>query len=131
MDSVDLVKHSFHSPAGLISSYLTSFPNHGLFLAREHPLELWQEFQLSFNLPGEDGRIVCRAEVLWRNDNQGEHPKGVGVMFTDLASDDRQRLDNYIRTWGRRDELLDGRMVRIFPMEENTDRSEDQNGAAG
>lgn len=118
MKPIDLIKHSFFSPAGLISNYLSSFPNGGLFLARPEKLELWQQFRLSFNLPGEEKRIECPVEVLWVNRVAGEFPVGVGVMFTGLNPEDRRRLDNYIRTWGRRDELMNGRMVRIFPMDE-------------
>lgn len=121
MDNEPLITHSFISPAGLVSNYLTSFPGGGLFLVEKTDVRMWDRFRLRFNLPGEDLTIESLVEVLWLNELPTDRPRGVGVRFVELEPDDRGQLDDYLRNWGRRDDLLGGRLTRIFPMDETNE----------
>ena len=114
----DKLRHTFLDPRDLVIAYLPSFSGGGLFLPTEHPLELWSEVALIFNLPGLQRNITCRVEVLWVNLTGGEDQPGMGVRFLDMAPEDRAALDEYLKLHARRDELLAGRYHHIFPADE-------------
>ncbi len=112
------INHTFASPAAVVESYLTSFPGGGFFLPTTSPFNMWTRFRLRFNLPPDEEFIDCVVEVLWINGPGGEAAPGMGVHFVDISPDDRARLDDYLKRWGRRDDVLDGRLTRLFPLEE-------------
>lgn len=82
-------------------------------------LDLFDQFELTFNLPPDDGSITCRAEVLWLNVGQSGLASGMGVRFVEIEPHDKSRLEEFLKRWARRDDLLGGRYFRIFPVEES------------
>ncbi|MBW1712952.1 MAG: PilZ domain-containing protein [Deltaproteobacteria bacterium] len=119
---VPTFRHRFFEPSSLVRSYLPAFPGGGLFIRVEKPFDLWTRFELTFNLPPDGDLITCLVEVTWVNKGDPALTTGMGVRFVRLSPEDRAKLDNFLKTWARQDNLLDGRYVRIFPLSEDPDQ---------
>ena len=73
----------------------------GVYLATDTPFDVGYRFLIEIDLPNAKGQIKGNCEVIWVNQIEAkDYPKGMGVQFTDLASKDRQLLDEYLTEIG-------------------------------
>ncbi len=79
---------------------ITNVSQLGIFVCTEEPLEVGRVLSLKFS-PPESETFVMRGRVQWVNKVRafGENPNpGMGLVFTDLTPEDRERLVAVIRT---------------------------------
>lgn len=80
---------------------ITNISEMGIFVATREPLEVGTELTLRFVPPGAAEPFVLAGQVQWVNPVRmlSENPNpGMGVRFTNLSRDDRERLVDAIRT---------------------------------
>jgi type IV pilus assembly protein PilZ len=79
---------------------ITNISQFGIFVRTMEPLSIGTHCQLRFSPPGM-GPFALAGQVQWVNPIRalGDNPNpGMGVRFTDLTHDDRERLVEVIRT---------------------------------
>ena len=62
----------------------------GAYFTQTFPMALGRRVQLRFELPEDDKKIECKAEIVTAKD------LGMGVHFIDLSETDRARIDKLI-----------------------------------
>lgn len=115
--------HRFFDPEAFVKSYIPTVPGRGLFLRTDKPFALWTRFELAFYLPNDEQKVVCLVEVIWVNRGHPQLTDGMGVRFVNLSQADRTRVEEFLRTWARREELFDGRYFRFFPLDDRVDQT--------
>jgi uncharacterized protein (TIGR02266 family) len=71
----------------------------GAFLQSELLLEVGDELEVTFAIPGELRRIQVHAKVAWATRGGGAQEKaGMGLQFTDLRESDRQLIADFVRS---------------------------------
>lgn len=85
------VVYSSASPP--IEGRLEDLSETGMFIETSHPLEVGAELEFSLTLPGDESEKPVRghAKVVW-----SDQAVGVGVHFTDLKDEDRERLKWFV-----------------------------------
>jgi Tfp pilus assembly protein PilZ len=109
-------RHHFYDPQALVRSYLPTFPGGGFFLRTEEPFSLWTRFLLTFDLPPDGEALTCLVEVIWVNKGQPDTIQGMGARIVKMDPRAQARLEVFLRTWARKEELFDGRFFRISPL---------------
>ncbi len=120
------IHHRFSDSKTLVKSYLTSFPGGGLFLRTDQPFDLWTRFELIFDLPSGNVQISCEVEVIWLNRNTSDQNDGMGVRFVKIAPEEKRKLDEFLNTWARHDDLFGGRYVRVVPLTGTQDKDDSE-----
>jgi uncharacterized protein (TIGR02266 family) len=71
----------------------------GAFLESELLLEVGDELEITFAIPGELRRIRAHAKVAWATRSSGAKRKpGMGLQFTDLKQSDCQLIADFVRS---------------------------------
>ena len=85
------VVYSSSSPP--IDARLEDLSETGMFIDTSHPLEVGAELEFTLALPGEESEKPIRGQgkVVW-----SDHAVGVGVHFTELSDQDRERLKWFV-----------------------------------
>jgi len=85
-----------------IKGYLGNMSTWGLFIRTDNPLKPGHKFSLKLNLPGVEGTLKLRCEVVWvREQAEGPHrPQGMGIKFRDIDMQDYRILKQYIKEQG-------------------------------
>ena len=84
---------------GVINTETLDISLEGAFVRCLDPLEPEEPFKMVINVPNSDRRLAVDSEVVWVNVHGPDHsvtPRGMGVQFTQLSSDDRQFLNRMI-----------------------------------
>ena len=57
------------------------------------------QLKLNFQLPGDSHKISVIAEVVWCREKDERPPfyPGMGVIFTEIKDEDRERLDRFVK----------------------------------
>ncbi|MEE8408214.1 MAG: PilZ domain-containing protein [Myxococcota bacterium] len=71
----------------------------GAFLRSDLLLEVGEEVEVTFRLPGEIRQIRARARVAWAT-RQSDHKgvAGMGLEFVDVGAQDRSAIAAFVRT---------------------------------
>ena len=70
----------------------------GVYLVTDRPFDVGSQFLIEIDLPGDKGQLTGKCEVVWVNEIEAEdYPKGMGVQFVELASKQRQLLEEYLQ----------------------------------
>lgn len=70
----------------------------GAFLHSELLLEIGDELEVTFGLPGEIRPVRARARVVWATRGGGDGEKaGMGLEFIDLTEEAAQAIDRFVR----------------------------------
>lgn len=88
--ALDVVYSSGSPP---IDARLEDLSETGMFIETSHPLEVGAELEFTLALPGDEaGRPVRgQGKVMW-----SDQAVGVGVHFTDIKDEDRERLKWFV-----------------------------------
>src|SRR5438105_4734913 len=71
----------------------------GIFVRTTDPLAVGTEVRLRFTPPSAPDGFMLRGLVQWVNSNVRTSPNpGMGIRFTELTADDRERIVEVIRT---------------------------------
>ena len=70
----------------------------GAFLESELLLEVGDELEVTFAIPGELRRIQAHARVAWATRSGVKGKAGMGLQFTDLKASDRQVIADFVRS---------------------------------
>ena len=70
----------------------------GVFLQSATPRAVGDRIRLQFRLPGRGQPVQLIGEVVWHNlDPSKAGGVGMGLRFVDLAADDREIVERYLR----------------------------------
>lgn len=88
--ALDVVYSSASPP---ITGRLDDLSETGMFIETSHPLEIGAEVEFTLSLPGDgsDKPVRGTGEVVW-----GDGAVGVGIHFTSLTDEDRERIKWYV-----------------------------------
>ena len=84
---------------GVINTETLDISLEGAFVRCLDPLKPEEPFKMVINIPNSDRRLAVDSEVVWVNVHGPDHsvtPRGMGVQFTQLSSNDRQFLNRII-----------------------------------
>jgi uncharacterized protein (TIGR02266 family) len=84
---------------GVINTETLDISLEGAFVRCLDPLKPEEPFKMAINIPNSDRRLAIDSEVVWVNVHGPDHsvtPRGMGVQFTQLSSNDRQFLNRMI-----------------------------------
>ena len=84
---------------GVINTETLDISLEGAFVRCLDPLKPDEPFKMIINIPNSDRRLAVDSEVVWVNVQGPDHsvtPRGMGVQFTQLSSNDRQFLNRMI-----------------------------------
>ena len=84
---------------GVINTETLDISLEGAFVRCLDPLKPEEPFKMVINIPNSDHRLAVDSEVVWVNVHGPDHsvtPRGMGVQFTQLSSNDRQFLNRMI-----------------------------------
>jgi Tfp pilus assembly protein PilZ len=62
------------------------------------PKDVGEEFNIEFEIPKTDIRIICRARVIWnrRFSQKGANEPGMGLKFVDLDPDTAAKVEDWV-----------------------------------
>ena len=70
----------------------------GAFVTAKTMPELGTKLNVTFKLLGEV-TIGCLGDVVWVCDGKSsKHPKGFGIMFTDILKNDKRQIRAYLKS---------------------------------
>ncbi len=84
---------------GVINTETLDISLEGAFVRCLDPLKPEEPFKMVINIPNSGRRLAVDSEVVWVNVHGPDHsvtPRGMGVQFTQLSSNDRQFLNRMI-----------------------------------
>jgi len=83
-----------------IKAYTSNISKGGVFIKTSTPLQAGDMFLLRLQLPDIAEPLKIKCQVAWRRketEATPEQPAGMGVKFEEMAKNDRDTLNNYIR----------------------------------
>jgi uncharacterized protein (TIGR02266 family) len=91
---------AFKNRQSFVRAFTGNISNEGLFIKTEQPLNIGERFSLTLTLPDFSEPIKATCEVVWtRGQEETEgRPPGMGVRFCEISEEDRQLVNQYIRT---------------------------------
>lgn len=93
---------------GFFKDYAQNISLGGIFLRTDNPFPAGTKVNLSFSLPGYNGLIETKGEVIWvvkKDDSEeGRGSPGMGIKFEDLSLESKQIIDKLIPQIGSIDE---------------------------
>ncbi len=93
-----LVRVEYSTVDELFSEFTQDINEGGLFIETEKPQDTGTEVSLRFNLPGSSDALQTTGRVVWVRSHGGSAPAGMGIEFDELTRDDRQRINEMIRS---------------------------------
>ena len=80
-----------------LANRMTNISRGGFFIEANLPLD--SEIDLRFTIPESQGAIDAKGRVIWNYDmrkNSARLVSGSGIKFTEIALEDRRRLEDYL-----------------------------------
>lgn len=96
---------SFRDHQSFLKAYTGNISNGGLFIKTEKPLNQGEKFLLKLQLPNLSGPMKIKCGVAWikkEPDATDTRPNGMGIKFLEMAKEDRQALQTYIKSLMKR-----------------------------
>jgi uncharacterized protein (TIGR02266 family) len=92
------IEIEFKEEMDFIKAYLLNISGGGLFIKIDEAFLLDTIVQLRFTLPGNSRFIEAEGKIVWCNPKggRGYFPKGIGIKFTKLDSDDAERIKTFV-----------------------------------
>ena len=92
-----LLKATFETLEQFREAIVCSLSPGGLYLTTDRPFDIGSQFFVEIHLPDDKGLIKGKCEVAWVNLSEGtRYPKGMGVVFIEIAPEYKDRLDSYL-----------------------------------
>ena len=86
----------FRESGSFIKSYMINVSRGGVFIKTGHPLPLESELSLKIQLPGDTEKIAIQGKVVWTNSHSKAFPVGMGIQFTDIAPEHKEKIDAFV-----------------------------------
>jgi len=97
-DRADLVvRVDYQTVDEFFSEFARNINEGGLFVESETPHPLGTRVDLQFQLPGSDEPVQVSGAVVRTSPGSADEPPGMGIVFDDLDSQTRQRIDELVR----------------------------------
>jgi uncharacterized protein (TIGR02266 family) len=92
------IEIEFKEEIDFIKAYLLNISGGGIFIKIDEALLLDTVVHLRFTLPRDSRHIQAEGKVVWCNPKggRGYFPKGIGIKFTKLDSDDAERIKAFV-----------------------------------
>jgi Tfp pilus assembly protein PilZ len=79
----------------------------GVFVEREHPIEIGETVEVHFRLPGNEIPVTARCRVAWWHPEKAplvskSLPAGMGLAFVDISEADRTKIREQLAEHFRR-----------------------------
>ena len=78
--------------------YAKDLSKSGMFISTVNPRNIGEEFSISFKIPKDGPRVICRCRVVWKREYD---PKtliepGMGMEFVDLPPEIGKKIDEWV-----------------------------------
>jgi type IV pilus assembly protein PilZ len=93
-----LVRVEYATVDEMFSEFTQDINEGGLFIETEKPQDVGSEVSLRFNLPGSSDALQTTGRVVWVRSAGGNSPPGMGIEFDELTQEDRDRINEMIRS---------------------------------
>jgi uncharacterized protein (TIGR02266 family) len=92
------IEIEFKEEIDFIKAYLLNISGGGIFIKIDEALLLDTIVHLRFKLPRDSRLIEAEGKIVWCNPKggRGYFPKGIGIKFTKLDSDDAERIKVFV-----------------------------------
>ncbi len=92
------IEIEFKEEMDFIKAYLLNISGGGIFIKIDEALLLDTIVHLRFKLPRDSRLIEAEGKIVWCNPKggRGYFPKGIGIKFTKLDSDDAERIKAFV-----------------------------------
>jgi uncharacterized protein (TIGR02266 family) len=92
------IEMEFKEEIDFIKAYLLNISGGGIFIKIDEALLLDTIVHLRFKLPRDSRLIEAEGKIVWCNPKggRGYFPKGIGIKFTKLDSDDAERIKAFV-----------------------------------
>jgi uncharacterized protein (TIGR02266 family) len=92
---------SYKDKQSFLNAYTSNISNGGLFISTGSPLAQDDVFLLKLQLPELSQPLKIKCKVAWVNKQESgtdNRPPGMGVQFTEMNSEDKKTLSEYIHS---------------------------------
>lgn len=97
-DRADLVvRVDYQTVDEFFSEFARNINEGGLFVESATPHPLGTRVDLQFQLPGSDEPVRVSGSVVRTSPGSADEPKGMGIVFDNLDTQTRQRIDELVR----------------------------------
>lgn len=93
-----LVRVEYSTVDEIFSEFTRDINEGGLFIETEKPRSTGTEVAMHFNLPGNWEALHTIGRVVWVRSAGGVAPAGMGIEFDELTLEDRERINEMIRS---------------------------------
>ena len=93
-----LVRVEYSTIDEIFSEFTRDINEGGLFIETEKPRPTGTEVVLRFNLPGNQEPLQTIGRVVWVRSATDLDPAGMGIEFDELSDEDRDRINEMIRS---------------------------------
>jgi type IV pilus assembly protein PilZ len=91
------VRIDYSTVDAMFSEVTRNINEGGLFIESETPLDLDEQVQLQFRLPGVDDPLKVNGRVAWITKAGADGPPGMGIEFENLDANARLRIDQIVQ----------------------------------
>ena len=92
-----VVRVDYQTVDEFFSEFARNINEGGLFVESETPHPLGTRVDLQFQLPGSDEPAQVTGSVVRISPGSADEPPGMGILFDDLDSQTRQRINELVR----------------------------------
>jgi uncharacterized protein (TIGR02266 family) len=93
-----LVRVEYSTVDEIFSEFTRDINEGGLFIETEKPRPTGTEVAMRFNLPGNNAPLQTIGRVVWVRSASDRVAAGMGIEFDELSGEDRDRINNMIRS---------------------------------
>ncbi len=93
-----LVRVEYSTVDEIFSEFTRDINEGGLFIETEKPRPTGTEVAMRFNLPGNYEPLQTIGRVVWVRSASDQEPSGMGIEFDELSKQDRDRINQMIRS---------------------------------
>ncbi|MBI4714361.1 MAG: TIGR02266 family protein [Nitrospirae bacterium] len=80
-----------------VEAFTQTLGGGGLFIETTSPAPVTTGVKVAFSLPGESRRHTVEGKVVWvRERFEGEFSPGMGIQYTKISREDRERIQEWI-----------------------------------
>ena len=90
------IEIKFREKGSFIRSYMLNANNGGLFLKTNNPLKIDSEVSMLIQLPDDSETMSIAGRVVWTNPKSKAFPAGMGIQFTNMLLEHREKIKIYV-----------------------------------
>lgn len=86
----------FREKSSFVRSYMLNVNKGGLFLRTDRPLPIDADVVMHVRLPDDEEVMTIQGRVVWINTKSKAFPAGMGIQFTEILSEHRDKIDAFV-----------------------------------